>query len=215
MFRNLFRRPTRPVSRGSSFRPRLECLEDRAVPSSTVLTVVPNPGTLLQQVTLTATVTETGTDNVPPGAGFFAKGTVTFFDGAVPLATVPVKNAGPTSGPFSPQGTAVLTISSLQFGNHALSASYSGDSGHLIWATTSPSSSGVLNEVINLPLARVAYDAMVTAVGVMTNNVGYFYYGMSDYLTMLSLVTGPAQQQLTQTYFTSLVTDMILLNSQP
>src|SRR5579884_489394 len=84
-----------------------------------------NPGTAGAPITFTATITLTGTDVIPPGSESHISGTVTFFDGATPLAIVPVTNAN-AQGTAS-QGTAVLTISSLQFGNHALSAHYSGE----------------------------------------------------------------------------------------
>jgi hypothetical protein len=213
MYRNLFRRSAGPSSQASSFRPRLECLEDRDVPSTTVLTVVPNPGTVGQQVTLTATVTETGTDSVAPGNGFFAKGTVTFYDGIIPLATVTVTNSG-SNGGFSNQGGAVFTTTTgLAFGSHALSAYYSGDYAHLPYYNTAPSNSGVLNASIGLPLDRIAFDAFVSAAGLMTQNVGLYYAGMSDYLTMVSLVPGPQQQQLAQNYFMNLFNDLMLLSS--
>src|SRR5262249_14674898 len=58
------RTPRRP-----SCRPHVEPLENRDTPSTTVLAVAPNPATLGQAVTLTATVTESGLDDLQPGMG--------------------------------------------------------------------------------------------------------------------------------------------------
>ena len=61
-----------------------------------------------ETVKLTATV---GTSDGSPG------GTVTFYDGNTPLATVPVEGTG----------TAIFTTSDLSVGSHAITAAYSGD----------------------------------------------------------------------------------------
>ena len=57
-----------PVRR-RKFVPAVETLEGRDTPSTTVLTVSPNPATVGQTVTLTATVTTTGSDRAQPGTG--------------------------------------------------------------------------------------------------------------------------------------------------
>jgi hypothetical protein len=105
------------------FRPRVERLEDRSIPTatSTALTVSPMPATAGQSVTLTATIT---------GGAFTAGGdlfvlppdTVTFLGGMTTLASV---TPTPTGGP-NHESRAKFTTSSLAVGNHALVAKYSG-----------------------------------------------------------------------------------------
>lgn len=73
--------------------------------TSTSLTVFPNPSTFGQTVTLTATVSPSS-----------ATGTVSFFDGATLISTVPLSG-----------GTAALSISTFAVGAHSLRAVYSGD----------------------------------------------------------------------------------------
>jgi hypothetical protein len=76
--------------------------------SSTILTVTPSPSVCGQTVTLTATVAV-----VPPGVAT-PTGSVTFFDGAVPLGTAPLVG-----------NTATLSVP-LDAGTHTLLAVYSG-----------------------------------------------------------------------------------------
>lgn len=85
--------------------------------TQTVLTSSENPAYTLDQVTLTATVTNGG-QSVPTG-------TVTFTDGSTTLGTVPV----------GANGAAALTNQTFTPGNHTLMAMYSGD------ATDQPSTS--------------------------------------------------------------------------
>ena len=85
-----------------------------AVPAATATTLAPspNPSTLGQLVTLTATVT-----------GGATTGSVNFYaDGSLLLGTAPIANVG---GSFK----ATLTTSTLPTGLHALSASYMGTAG--------------------------------------------------------------------------------------
>jgi hypothetical protein len=79
--------------------------------STVALAETPNPSTLGQQVTITATVT--------PSAGT-PTGTVTFFVDGVPAGSAPLANVG---GVFK----AVLQTSTLPRGAHVISASYSGN----------------------------------------------------------------------------------------
>jgi hypothetical protein len=197
----------------ASFRPRLECLEDRAVPSTTALAVVPNPGTMGQAVTLTATIAESGADYVPPGTGVHVTGHVTFYDGSTPLGTVAVKNNNSLG--TSPQGTAVFTTSALTAGSHSLWATYTGEQDILLYQNTAGSTSGTVNEVINIPLARVAIDAFYTAGGLMTGNPYFYSYGVADYLSLYHTTSGTAQQQLVQAYATDLWIATAMMSSQP
>jgi uncharacterized protein (TIGR03437 family) len=89
--------------------------------TGTTLTSSPNPSTVGQSITLTASVT--------PAA---ATGTITFRDGEATLGTAGLSN-----------GTAVFTVSTLAQGTHALAAAYSGDSSYL--ASVSQGSGPSLN----------------------------------------------------------------------
>jgi hypothetical protein len=132
--------------RWPSFRPRVEHLENRDTPSTTLLTVTPNPATVGQAVTLTATITESGTDILQPGTGDAPAGSVTFMDGSVTLMTVKVS---PKTGTTT-QGTAQFTTSGLMAGTHSLTAAYSGE--NIFFPATlfaNPSTSPAVSETIN------------------------------------------------------------------
>jgi hypothetical protein len=146
-----FRAPRHPA-----FRPRLERLEGRDTPSTTVLDVAPNPATVSQAVTLTATVTESGSDNLQPGRGG-PSGTVKFLDGSATLMKVTVSlKAGTTT-----QGVAQLATSALGAGVHSLTAKYSGELDFSIpgipmaGSSTSAPVTGVVNAPANPPQTDV------------------------------------------------------------
>ena len=86
------------------------------IATSTTLTSTPNPSYLAQAVTLTSTST---------AAGSPAKGTVTFYDGQTPLASLASNN-----------GSATFTLSTLAVGQHTLTAVLG--SGPVDAASTSP-----------------------------------------------------------------------------
>src|SRR5262245_8833992 len=135
--------PARP----RTFVPVVEALEGRDTPSTTVLTVSPNPATAGQTVTVTATVTRTGSDEVQPGAGQFDRGHVTFFDRSAQWGQVDVT---PTAGSTT-QGTAKFSFAALEVGTHSLSARYSGDINLFSGTTlpsTAPSTSNALAGVV-------------------------------------------------------------------
>src|SRR5262245_20008698 len=132
------RTPRRP-----SCRPHVEPLENRDTPSTTVLDVAPNPGTVGQAVTLTATVTESGSDNIQPGTGI-PRGSVTFKDGSATLMAVTVQAKAGTSN----QGVAQFTTSALGLGTHSLTAQYSGEVFPPVDVTAASTSSAVV-ETIN------------------------------------------------------------------
>lgn len=81
--------------------------DDVALAVAPSLISTPNPSTAGQAVTLTATL---------PAA---ATGTMTFYDGATSLGTVPLSG-----------GNAMLTTSALALGSHSVTAMYSGDAGY-------------------------------------------------------------------------------------
>jgi hypothetical protein len=161
MFLNLnLERPGCAPRPRSGFRPRLELLEGRDTPSTTVLAVAPNPATLGQAVTLTATVSESGLDDLQPGLGA-PPGSITFFDGPTSLGKV---NVTPTAGTTN-QGTAQLTTSSLVAGTHSLTAAYSGEVNPVpVFLVTSASTSPAVSETINpVPAPTPAAPVDVTA----------------------------------------------------
>ena len=94
--------------------------------TTTSLSANPNPATVGQTVTLTASVS----------GGSGATGTVTFSDGATSLGTAALAS-----------GTASLTTSFGASGSHSLTASYAGDSGN------AASTSAAVTETVNAPAA--------------------------------------------------------------
>ena len=95
------------------------------------LTAAPNPSTKGQSVALTATLA--------PGTGT-PTGTITFKDGATPLGD-PVSVA---------QRNASLSITSLSEGEHAISATYSGDTNF------APSTSNVVYQTVAAPATKTS-----------------------------------------------------------
>jgi len=96
-------------------------------PTTTTLTSTPNPSTVGQAVTLTATVRP-----VAPATGV-PTGTVTFRDGAVTIGTATL---GAT-------GSASISVTTLAAGTHSLTAAYGGSLDFL--ASTSAAVSQVVN----------------------------------------------------------------------
>jgi len=121
------------------------------IPASTTtgLSVVPNPSTFGQSVTLTATVTP-----VAPGAGT-PTGTVTFRDGSVTLATRALGSAD----------TATFTTASLAAGNHSLTASYGGDPSFIASASSTISDQVLCGVLISLSPSSVPVGGSTTVTG--------------------------------------------------
>ncbi|RXH55936.1 EF hand domain/PKD domain protein [Granulicella sibirica] len=78
-----------------------------------VLTANPNPAQAGQPVTLTATLSETGTSTQP------ISGTITFYDSGKAIGTSPIAS-----------NAAVLIIPTLTVGNHSFAATYAGSAGY-------------------------------------------------------------------------------------
>ncbi len=107
-------------------------------PSTLTLSASPNPGTLGQPVTVTATITPSN-----------ATGTVTFYDNYTVLGATPVIG-----------GTAVLTTSSLAANRQFLSATYSGD--------FQTASALYNNEVVEFVTGSASTVALAAPVGPVT-----------------------------------------------
>ena len=95
--------------------------------TTTSVTASPNPSTLGQSVSFTATVSA-----MLPGAGT-ATGSVTFMDGSTSLGTAALTS-----------GKAVFSISTLSVGSHNITAVYGGD-GNFATSTSSPALTQVVS----------------------------------------------------------------------
>ena len=116
-------------------------------PTSLALTSAANPALVTAPVTLTATLTASVVPNTP------LSGTITFLDGSNVLATVPVNSSG----------TVTFTTSSLTVGQHALDATYSGDSVHASSASsTLPETIQLLPTALSLHLPPTPVTAFST-----------------------------------------------------
>ena len=98
-----------------------------AAPTTTSLTITPNPAYATQAVTMVATVAAQGTSVQP------TSGSITFYDGTTSLGTQPV----------GASGAATLTISTLAVGTHPISATFQPAN-----STFAASTSSGVNEVI-------------------------------------------------------------------
>jgi hypothetical protein len=96
-------------------------------------TNTPNPSTLQQAVTFTASLSASVS-----GVAAIPTGTVTFFDGAAALGSAPLTN-----------GQAVFRTSTLSGGSHSITAAYSGD-GQFNPHNAAPATQTVLMPVVNL-----------------------------------------------------------------
>lgn len=92
-----------------------ETLPPGPIDSHIALTMTPNPAVVGQTVTFTAKVVALS------GTGAVATGTMTFFDGSTQLGMATLDGTG----------TGIITSSSLEVGNHSITAMYSGDSNYL------------------------------------------------------------------------------------
>jgi sugar lactone lactonase YvrE len=97
-------------------------------PTTTTCTSSPNPSTVGDPVSFTATVS--------PSVSGTPTGTVTFFDGSIPLGT-PIEVSG--------DGLATLSISTLSAGPHSITADYGGD------ANFGASTCAPLTQVVKFP----------------------------------------------------------------
>jgi hypothetical protein len=131
-----------------------------------VLDVTPDPASAGQAVTLTATVTESGADNLQPGRGI-PPGVVTFLDGVTPIMSVTVAPKGGTTN----QGVAILTTAALSAGAHALTARYSGEMLAALFMV-SPSTSDPVAELVNVPVPPLTDVTPLVSVGMRRGLAG-------------------------------------------
>lgn len=131
-------------------------------PTSVVLSSNANPILTAQAVTFAAVVT-----------GSSPTGSVTLMDGSTSLGQAPVN-----------QGTATITVASLSGGNHAITASYNGDSFNLV------STSKLLTETVNM---RPSSTSMTTSSQTYTGG---------DEITLVAVVhtDGPVAPSGTVTF---------------
>jgi hypothetical protein len=116
--------------------------------TSTSLTSSLNPSSLGQAVTFTANVSV-----VAPGSGI-PSGTVTFYDGSTPLATVTLRSA-----------SAKFTTKALAAGGHSITAVYNGDSN--IQGSTSPVLVQTVNSSSSMPVYLLSPHAPPSSPGAL------------------------------------------------
>jgi Bacterial Ig-like domain (group 3)/NHL repeat len=134
--------------------------------TGTVLTAAPNPSTVGQSVTFTATISSTGGSVVPGG-------TVQFMDGSATLgAPVTVTASGVN-------GVAQYTTAALTNGSHTITAVYSGDPTNQVQGSTSNS---------------VLQDVQATSALTVNSSLNPSYYGNSVVFSAMvtSAATAPA-----------------------
>ena len=123
-----------------------------------------NPSFVGQSVTITATITTTGS----------ATGTVQFYDGAMPLGSPAAISSN----------TATYTSSALAAGSHSITATYSGD------ATHAGSTSGPLSQVVNnYPVISMASQFMHVVEGSGTIHVTVNRSGVTTGTSSVSYAT--------------------------
>lgn len=127
-------------------------------PTSVTLSATPNPSTFSNAVTFSAQVAITSGSGTPTG-------TVTFFDGANPIAS---------NVKMSTSGLATYSDSSLSVGVHSITATYNGDTNDST-STSTPALSQIVNEATATALASsgtpsalgasVTFTATVNSLG--------------------------------------------------
>jgi Bacterial Ig-like domain (group 3)/Beta-propeller repeat len=108
--------------------------------TTTLLSSSPNPSTVGQTVTFTATVT------VPQGAGV-ASGTIAFLEGTVALGM----------GTLNGDGLATFSTTALAAGDHIITAAYDGDNSFAV------SSSNPVDETIDAPALTATTTALTAS----------------------------------------------------
>lgn len=119
-----------------------------SVSTSTELQSAPNPSDIGEVISLTATV---------DAASGTPTGTVSFLDGSTILGSVTLSG-----------GVATFTTSTLSVGSHSLTATYSGNS------SFSGSTSPVVVQTVNPPLAAIPVKTVVHALGAILVAIGEF-----------------------------------------
>jgi len=128
------------------------------IPTVTAVTSS-TPRTVYGQVAdVTATITPTA------GAAVNPSGSVTFFDGSLPLGTVDVSDAGGTA-------TATIGTSSLLEGPHFVTAAYSGDATYATSTTVTPATVDVAEAPTSVALSDASAQSVVGQTVVLTASI--------------------------------------------
>lgn len=171
---------------------------NQVITTTTIFSSSPNPSQFGEPVILKANIA--GAVALPP---LSPSGTVTFFDGATPLGTVPVTMLSANTG------TATLTVTTLSIGTHALTASYSGDINYISSLSSSMTQKVIFSGTANTTTTSqtpsvfgqlVTFTSTVTAtipgMGSPTGTVE-FYDGVQLLGTGTLVSTGPTTSQAT------------------
>jgi Bacterial Ig-like domain (group 3) len=140
-----------PNSASSTSAVLSEVIQLALATSTTTLTANTNPATSGQTITFAASVVKTTQTSLQP------TGVVTFLDGSIVLGTNALDSTGSTT----------FSMSTLDVGNHSITASYAGD------ATTKASVSAVMGEVVSPSQSVVSPgNFAISAESVVTVKVG-------------------------------------------
>ena len=141
-----------------------------AAATNTTLAAAPNPSAAGQPVTITATVSATGSTATTPA------GAVQFNDGATPLGTATLS-----------AGTASLTTSTLVVGTHWITATYRGATGF------APSASNPLSQAVTVQAASIQLitpDGGQSWARHVSHTITWSYSGVSGATVRIQLLKG-------------------------
>lgn len=171
---------------------------NKVATTTTIFSTSPSPSQFGEPVVLKANIAGAIVlPPLPPG------GTVTFYDGATVLGTVPVTTLSPNTG------TATLTVTTLSIGTHSLTASYSGDVNYILSTSSAMTQKIIFSGTTNVTTTSQTpsvFGQSVTFTSTVTSTIPgmgsptgivEFYNGVQLLGTGTLTATGPTASQAT------------------